>query len=234
MKNLLISFFILYSYIGYCQNNEIYKKWYLEKSILCTDGKEINDSKWSIELNNDNIAIIRLSDIELFDKQDFSIVNNQLKLKNQNYIIEKKSKDTLILNQVIDKHCKKIIFFSEKLMFENQKKKYFKHKGENIYYTNEFSSPKLENFYNYNSYFQSNIFQHIRAKKECDIILQFIITKKGELIEDKGEIDCLDKSANIVNDIFEKTKGKWTPMYINGEAVNSYVRIKLKHRSKIY
>lgn len=234
MRKLLLSFFILHSYFAYCQKGEIYKKWYLDKSIRCIDGKEINDSKWSIEFNNEDVAIIRLSDIELFDEQDFSIVDNQLKLENQNYIIEKKSKDTLILNQDIDKQCKKIIFISEKLMFENQKKKYFIHKGENIYYTNEFNYPKLENFHNYNRYFESYIFQKIRLKKECDIIFQFIITKNGELIEAKGEIDCLNRSTNIVNDIFEKTRGKWNPMYINGEAVNSYVRIKLKHRSKVY
>ncbi|SDW97888.1 hypothetical protein SAMN05444411_102589 [Lutibacter oricola] len=234
MKFIIALFLFFYSINFYTQKNSFNTKWFLNKTVNCSTNKPINDSKWNIEFDTLNKALITFNNLGLKKEVNYTINDSLLKVNDIFYEVKKVTIDTLMLSINNNKICKTYIFESKLFLNKKQKQKYFTHNGELVFYTNKINSPKLNGSSNLLHYF-SNSFQYGNTQNsKCNVTFYFIITKTGALIEPRGSISCLKKSNKKIIEILEKTKNKWTPMFINNTAVNSFVRIHFKHNVEIH
>ncbi len=228
LKKYLGLFLICLPLFIYPTTDDLYNKWFLEKSLLCNENTVIDDTKWAIEFHQNGLAELSFSNIKGKMELNYLFENNEIIINEQKYAIDTLMEDSLILINYVDDVCRKLFFKSEKGMIDNQLKKHVMYNNEPVYFANEFNHPNLEGNDDLNEYFKSAYLQYTVEQDYCDIKFIFIVTKDGNLEKEQGSFSCKKKSDKIIKKIFEGTKNKWQPMLINNKPVNTYVEVKFQ------
>lgn len=238
MKSLFVTLLIAFFSVScaLCQKTMLQKRWIHSASSAC---EELNSSYSQEALmvldffSSDSVQISLRPQSVLNNKGRYSVNDRQLKLDYNQYIIKKLAEDTLILEPQGTESCKKLLFISENLSFQQQLKQFTTYQGDTVYFPTTFNSPTLEGVLDYHAYFASSATRRLpRKQQECSFLFRFIVSKEGEVISPSGSGDCLENGQKFIMKTIEGTEGKWKPMCIGGKAVNTIINIRFKHMGK--
>lgn len=213
----------------FAQDNNIHQKWIWQNKTDCK-GENLTNSKWNVEFKRDNKALYSIDRSVLKGESVYSIQNKELSMNETIYQIEKLNNDSLILSL---NNCEKVLFVSKNRLLEKQSKKFFKYKGDTIYFNEDYNSPIMIGYADYMQYINSKLPGKNQMEGECLIKLQFIVRKDGRLTDARGEIGCHKKSEKTIEKLMKDMAGQWKPMYLNKEAVNTLLRIKIDYSGTV-
>ncbi len=220
------------------QENDLQKYWVMNNAFDCKGNvlNRMDESYWNVDFRSNSIALIYFSKTLKIEKK-YTLIDNKLNLEFEEFTITKITKDTLVLSTT-KKSCVNYVFLSKEanILYDQRRKenlieqnnKFFIHNGDSIYLANSYNSPKMKKYPNHMEYF-IKAFPNMNKTKGCVFKLQFIVQKDGKLSDSRGSISCLKKSDKKVSQIIKDMEDEWQPMYINGNPVNSLMRVRIKH-----
>lgn len=232
-KTSLILITLLFGIISksHSQNIYLYQKWFLKELTNCTDSaRSKNQYDWSIEFKREKKAEIILHSSDLKSIQNFKVDldKKQIILDYKKFTVEKNTKDTLILIEQLKNRCEKNIMVSMNQIYYDQKQRYLINNQDTVYYPVFGNYPKLEDYDGYGGFF---LYEFTKSGKgvACSVKYQFIVSKNGDILEPKVWDSLNGKYEKLLLEIINRTKKKWSPMYIYGKPVSTLIVIKFDY-----
>ena len=232
---LLIAIFLLNYTSIFSQEKLLKDDFYLQIIENCESGELMKEPLWDLStISHDSLRVsIRNASKKFQTVQASSIVNDTLNLGLEKFEILKHSKDSLVLIQAYDTICRKLKFTSKLNLIEQQKKHFFLHESDTIYFANEWNTPKINGKSNILHYFSMAFPVKSYGPKPCKVKLQFIISKTGEILSPRGNFICKKEHPEKALKFILKTEGMWEPMYLDGKPVNTLVRLRFTHNPPV-
>lgn len=207
----------------------------MNETYDCTGKKHsrYEETFWDVIFKQNGVASILINE-NLRTEKSFTVKNNVINFPYASYEISKITTDSLVLTDKGER-CVNYIFLSESAndkrksqIIKEKGYKHFMYKGDTVYFTTKNNSPEIKRYRSYHEYF-TRAFPNHGETEGCVIKFQFIVNKNGLILNPKGSISCLEDDSKAVNTIINGMQGKWEPMIIDGQPVNSLVREKLTH-----
>ena len=232
-KTIIAIAFLLISLNSFSQKEDVYKKWFSAEQLDCkgTTQSVSSNLKWSIEFKNNQTAEIILNNGKVVNTQNFRIDGDCIKLDFREFIIEKLYKDSLVLTEENASSCNKYVMISGALKALHQKEKFVISNSDTLYYPEFGNAPILKGFNDYTTFFIKEFARKMQgSSKACQITYRFIITKNGEIKRPNVHASIDKKYEKFLLKILDRTKNKWTPMYLFNKPVNTIVKFKFKYQ----
>lgn len=231
-SNFLLLFLIFNSVSVIAQDSFNDQIWIWQKKTDCNGNKKDtkDSSKWNVEFRKDYKAIISKNKSDLKGESNYSLDDKEIVMNGTHYEFHMKGSDSLVLDL---KNCEKLLFISKRSLLENQRKTFFKHQGDTIYFSTDFNAPKLQGYPNYMKYMTIKLPGPDHMEGPCLIKLQFIVRSNGVLTDSRGSISCHRKAEKSIEKLMKQMIGQWEPMYINNKPVSTLMRININYSGTV-
>lgn len=168
------------------------------------------------------------SDLKSIQNFKVDLDKKQIILDYKKFTVEKNTKDTLILIEQLKNRCEKNIMVSMNQIYYDQKQRYLINNQDTVYYPVFGNYPKLEDYDGYGGFF---LYEFTKSGKgvACSVKYQFIVSKNGDILEPKVWDSLNGKYEKLLLEIINRTKKKWSPMYIYGKPVSTLIVIKFDY-----